>query len=66
LCGQVKTLCQDHPEIEPYYRELQQLADRKTRLTESKKRRMVHELRNLLDTIMFSEHRSLMDRNQHV
>lgn len=65
VCGQVKPLVGDYPKLVNVYDELLALVERKKRLSESKKRRLVYELHGILDDTSFHQQHQVLSKNSN-
>lgn len=55
ICGQLKPLAQDYPKLSETLEHLTLFVEKKQRLSESKKRRLVYEIHGILDSTTFDQ-----------
>ncbi len=55
VCGQLKSLAQDYPNLSQTLEHLAELVDGKKRLSEARKRRLVYEIHGHLDSTTFDQ-----------
>ena len=60
ICGQLKPLAQDYPDLSETVEYLTELIDGKKRLSESRKRRLLYEIHGHLDSATFDQHSAVI------
>lgn len=64
LCGQLKAAADETPKLVMSYQRVADLASGKEKLTESRKRQMVHELHGALDFVVYSAQTNIMESKE--
>lgn len=60
ICGQLESLVREYPSLQMTYDQLLEFVNKKKRLSEAHKRRLIYELHGALDSAGLRQHRDLL------
>ncbi len=64
VCGQVRSLTDDHPKLDEVHKTLLTFMESRVRLTESKKRKIIYEIHGHIDSASFDQSVGVFEKNK--